>query len=172
MSMEAVLAFWKRVESNTELQQRVQPGKGEVPKLHAGVSAAELEGLAKIARQAGFDCTAEELRAAESVAGFWERVSSDEALQKSLLPAEGLPRAEAVSLVLGVANKSGFRFDLAQLDAVSKAKLRVKPKTKGELSDDQVEAVAGGTITDSTSSFSLNFTAPITLTKVVAYYQA
>lgn len=170
MSMEAVLAFWHKVESDPNLQKRVQPGKGEVPKMHAGVTAAELEGLATIARQAGFDCTAEELRAAESVSRFWERVSSDEALQKSLLPADGLPRAQAVSLVLSVANKAGFRFDLAQLDAVSKAKLHTKSKQRDELSDEQIEAVAGGGIEFSGSPVALNFTVPPTLRQVIAYY--
>jgi predicted ribosomally synthesized peptide with nif11-like leader len=165
MSMDAVFAFWKRVDSDRDLKKRVEGAKAPQP----AASAAQLEGLVAIARGAGFDCTAEELRAAESVSRFWERANHDEALQKSLAPADGLPRPEAIKLILGVANQAGFQFSLDQLDAITKAK--VAAGRGGQLDDDQLEAVAGGAdaLMMSTVNLSLNFTSPV-LNKIVNYY--
>jgi hypothetical protein len=147
MSIQAVVAFWQKVQKDKRLQERLDPKAGIVPELHADSSLAELEGLNKIAREEGFDTTAEDFRAAEAVTRFWGRVAEDKGLQKKMIGAEGLERSEAVKFVFSTAMQAGFKFTIDQLDAISKAQIQAAgSRLGGELSTEQLESVAGGII--------------------------
>ena len=95
MSIQAVVAFWQKVQEDVRLQKQMNPKAGIVPELHADSTLAELESLNRIAREEGFETTAEDFRAAEAVTRFWGRVSEDKNLQKEMIGAEGLERCRS-----------------------------------------------------------------------------
>jgi hypothetical protein len=122
MAFEAVVAFWQKVQEDTQLQERVNPADGKVPRLGGGVHHSELLGLSEIAKKAGFDATPEEFAAAESVIRFWHHVKNDHSLQKSLKVTEGLTSSDdAAKEVARIAQSSGFHFSGEQLYAVTSA---------------------------------------------------
>jgi hypothetical protein len=156
MALKAVVNFWQDVRKNQALRGKVE-GSGVVPEFRPGISASEFDGLSAIARESGHDCSSEDLRAAETVARFWSRVDEDETLQKKLISSDSMERDQAVSFIGNVAKDSGFNFSLEQLDVFTKAKVQAIQALTGELSETQLEGVAGGanlgTLTLSSSSF-------------------
>ena len=149
MSIQAVVGFWQAVQKDPALQRRIDPRSGFVPALHAGDPTSELEGLSRVAREAGFDCSAEELRAAEAVIRFWGLVAERKDLQQQLMPAGTMERPAAVSLIFSVAKQAGFKFTMEQLDTVTKAHLMAAAaaaEPSDELDNEELEAVAGGII--------------------------
>ena len=142
MSMNAVAGFWQKVQNDPALQRRVRPAQT------AGGSdpVAQFQKLAGVAREAGFDCTGEELQGAEEVTRFWLRVVEDERLQKELLPADELPPAKALQLIHQVANRAGFKCTLEQVDVITKAQVERQKAADatGELTDSDLDSVAGG----------------------------
>lgn len=147
MSIQAVVAFWQKVQNDARLQERIDPKTGIVPELHADSTVADLQALNQVARDEGFDTTAEDFRAAEAVTRFWGRVSEDKSLQKKMIGAEGLERSDAVKFIFSTATQAGFNFTIEQLDAVSKAQVQAAGShLRGELSTEQLDAVAGGIV--------------------------
>lgn len=147
MSTEQVIAFWQRVQNDEQLQRRVHPSGGQVPKLHAGTQPAELGGLCRIAEDIGFTCTAEEFAAVEAVMRFWSQVHKDEQLQERLKTAEAMEsHDQALAEVARIAGEAGFHFNAEQLDAVTRAHMEATGQltSEGELSEEQLEQLAGG----------------------------
>jgi predicted ribosomally synthesized peptide with nif11-like leader len=140
MSLENVIAFWSKVQHDKELQKRVQPG-AKIPKLSKDVKSSDLEELAKIAASVGFSCTAQELAATEAVIRFWGAVPKDAKLKSELAACEKMDEKKAAAETVRIANAHGYAFTADDLRAVSPAILSAKT---GELSDQQLESVAGG----------------------------
>src|SRR5688572_25615388 len=141
MSIANVVAFWQKVQSDKALQAQIAPGgSAGVPKLGKSITPGQLTGLVKVAREAGFACTAEELSAAEHVIRFWQEVSQDKKLQTELEKAKSLSESEASKEIVRIAGSRGFKFSADELNAVSPAVMAAGKV--GELSDKQLEAVA------------------------------
>lgn len=157
MSYAKVIEFWQQVAVDKALQDKVDPSKGVVPKLTGSAKADELTALAKIASDAGFECTADELATSEAVMKFWEQVAKDATLQASLRPAQALAAAELASAeVSRIASQAGYRFSGPQLDAVTSVLQGTGWMGDQELSADQLEEVVGGVMMSSSYSTSLN----------------
>jgi hypothetical protein len=140
MSMEAVLSFWKALEHDSALQQKVDPQGTGIDLRTTRV----VDMVTGIARSAGYDVHPDELRAAESVQQFWMRVDRDPDLQRQIMPAGELSRADAINLIHKVAQKSGFMFTADQLKVVSAA----RPQSAGSDKGDLVEAEAGAELNE------------------------
>ena len=141
MSIANVVSFWQRVQADESLQAKVAPGgSAGVPKLQKDTTAKQLTGLVTVCREAGFQCTAEELSAAEHVLRFWQEVSQDTKLQAELEKAKYLPEAEATKEIVRLAEARGFRFSADELNAVSPAVIAAGKI--GEPSDRQLEALS------------------------------
>ena len=140
MSLENVIAFWTKVQDDKELQERVQPGEN-VPKLSKDVPASALEGLAKLANDAGFPCTPGELAANEAVIRFWSAVPTDDALQAELKSCEDMSEAAAAAETVRIAGTHGYTFTAEELNVISPVILAAQ---SGELRDNQLDDVAGG----------------------------
>ena len=137
MSMEAVVQFWQTVERTPSLKKQVLLGN----------TVIKFEQLSLIANEAGFKCTQDELRAADNVTRFWNRVLQDKTLQRELMPAEELSKDKAVNFIHSVATKAGFECSVAQFDLITKAQAHhPRSESHEELNDRQLEAVAGGNI--------------------------
>lgn len=171
MALKAVVNFWQDVGKNSALRTKVTSKSGVVPAFRPGIPASEFDGLSNIARENGYDCSSEELRAAETVARFWSRVDEDEALQKKLIPTDSMEREQAVSFIGNVAEQAGFDFTLEQLDVFTKAKVQAMAALSNELSDAQLDNVAGGTLTNTTlTSSSFDVFAPTQLAPLAGSY--
>ena len=132
MAFESVIAFWQKVQGDAQLQERVNPAAGQVPRLHHGVHDSELAALADIAQAAGFSATTEEFAAAEAVIRFWNQVRTDQALQKALKPVEKTTSTDAAGEdVARIAHTAGFRFSGKQLNAVTAALIEGGAGPKG-----------------------------------------
>jgi len=140
MSLENVIAFWTKVQDDKELQERVQPGEN-VPKLSKDVPASELEGLAKLATDAGFPCTPGELAANEAVIRFWSAVPKDDALQAELKSCEDMSEDAAAAETVRIAGTYGYTFTAEELNVISPVVLAAQ---SGALSENELDAVAGG----------------------------
>jgi predicted ribosomally synthesized peptide with nif11-like leader len=139
MSMESVVSFWKKVDTDAALQRHLDP-KGEgIPALQ---SPESLEWVSGVARKNGFAASSDEFRAAELIKQFWMKVDRDSSLQKELLSADGMKPHEALQLIHRVAKKSGYDVTPEQIDVVSRAQAQAAGSR--ELKDDELEAVAGG----------------------------
>jgi predicted ribosomally synthesized peptide with nif11-like leader len=145
MSVENVVSFWEKVQQDKDLQSRVNPKAGTVPKMGANVQPDALKDLARIAKEAGYDATPQEFAAAESVMRFWDQVSKDKNLQNSLKGAQAGSEGEAAAAVVKVAQGAGYKFTGKELTTVTNA-LQGTGWMKGssELSDDELQSVAGG----------------------------
>ena len=174
MPLKAVVNFWQDVRKSQALRSKID-GSGVIPEFRPGISASDFDGLSTIARESGHDCSSEDLRAAEAVARFWNRVDEDEALQKKLIPSDSMEREQAVSFIGNVAKDSGFDFTLEQLDVFTKAKVQAIQTLGGELSDTQLEGVAGGATlgTLTLSSSSLDAFSPLSASSfnAASYYK-
>lgn len=145
MSIQNVISFWQKVQEDKALQKRVHPQAGKVPKLGANVKAEELKELANIAKESGYTATPQEFATTESVMRFWEKVSKDKTLQGRLKPAQGMNEAKASEAATQVAKDAGFRFTPGELATVTNALQGTGwIAHKAELSDAQLEGVAGG----------------------------
>jgi hypothetical protein len=169
MSMDAVVEFWRTVPTNPDLQKQVTSHGAGSSKLQGKEAAIVFAELSRIAREAGFDCSAQELQVAEVVTRFWNRVLEDTALQKELLAAEELEHDEAVGLIHQVANKAGFKCTVHELDVITKAQVQTAGPPAGELTDSQLEAVTGGASLFF-GSLNADFARSPVLNKLVGYY--
>jgi predicted ribosomally synthesized peptide with nif11-like leader len=147
MSMESVVAFWKKVDKDSALQRQLDPKGGGIPALQ---SAESYDRVAAVAHGAGFDVTPEELRAAEVVKQFWMRVDEDDVLQGEIVAADSMPHDAAVALIHAAAKKRGFDVTPEQLVVVSRAQTQAAgaraKASEGELDEAQLASVVGGSL--------------------------
>jgi len=76
--------------------------------------------------------------------GFLELVKTDVAVQQELKALEGQPYEEFVSGFAAVGAKHGFTFTNEEVEELTDEMLGDKAFGSGELSDEQLESVAGG----------------------------
>lgn len=129
MSLENVIAFWRKVQSDASLQAK------------ARAEASDAGRLVEIAAEAGCACTAAELMAADSVLRFWTEVAKDTGLQTQLQAAKNLDPSAAAQEVMRVASARGFSFTAEQMSVVTPA---VMAAGSGDLDDASLSSVTGG----------------------------
>ena len=139
MTMESVVSFWKKVDTDSALQRQLDPKGAGIPALQ---SPESLDWVSGVARKNGYQATSDEFRAAELIKQFWMKVDRDTSLQKELLPADSMKPHEALQLIHKVAKKSGYDVTPEQIDIISRAQAQATGAR--ELKDDELEAVAGG----------------------------
>ena len=145
MSLENVIAFWQKVTEDKTLQEKIDPRNGQVPRLHASVKPNELDRLSSIAKEAGYDCSAEELAASEAVMRFWQDVGRNQQLQGRLKPAQSIASEEkAAAEIARIASESGYRFSGEQLNKVTGLLQNTGWMGEKQLSDKQLDSVTGG----------------------------
>jgi hypothetical protein len=143
MSIYSVVDFWRGVQTNPALASKVTALVQQANDDACGVGAT-------IAREAGFDATPEELRDVGEVVAFWNRVERDETLCRKLEPARECETADlAMREITKVASEAGFKFSLEALQHVTAAlvnagRATAAPGANGELSEAELEGVAGG----------------------------
>jgi len=157
MSLEAVVSFWQKVQSDERMQAQINPAAGAVPRLHGGVGAGALERLTEIARKAGFECSAEEFASVEAVIRFWDEVRENVKLQRVLSELEDQPMDKASGAIVALARSAGYNFSEYDLRAVTVAQLEApiagaKPKSRGK----GVAAAVKGTGFDKSLRAALN----------------
>ena len=143
MSIPSVVDFWRSVQTNPELAARLSV-------LVEQANDDRCVGGARIARELGFEVTAEEMDDVGNVVVFWNRVEHDAALREKLGPAREAETADlALKEITRVAGEAGFQFSLDALRIVTAAlvnagRATASPAEGAELTDDQLAAVAGG----------------------------
>lgn len=158
MSYETVIAFWQKVSEDKALQEKINPQGGKVPKLHGSVKPDELKDLSKIAKDAGYDCSPEELAATEAVMRFWGQVTKDKQLQEKLKPAHSINAIDQASAEIArVAGDAGYKFTGQQVNAITGLLQNTGYMGKRELSEKQLDKVVGG-VTSFATSYSVALT--------------
>jgi predicted ribosomally synthesized peptide with nif11-like leader len=79
----------------------------------------------------------------ENARAFYEKVKGDQSLQQKIGELAKETPAETEAIIIKVAGKNGFSFTLEEMKAVMKELTKNAPN-HGELSDAELEAVAGG----------------------------
>ncbi len=138
-------------------------------------TADPFERMSRIAAQAAFSCTAEELRAADNVRQFWNLVLKDKTLQKKLMPAERLGKSDAIQFIHAAARDAGFECTMEEFDVITKAQRHHVPaeavEANDELTVDELAAVAGGAFDAySTQSSPISGSQSPTLDSFLKYY--
>lgn len=120
MSSDAVYRFIDAIEADPALQRAVRQIRGG-------------DDIARLAALRGFHFTPDELQPAVSLLAFLQDIHRVPALRKAV----GMAPDQAT--VVAVARKSGYDFSLEDL-----AYVRL-PAHEGELGDEALEAITGGT---------------------------
>jgi predicted ribosomally synthesized peptide with nif11-like leader len=134
MSYAHVMAFGQRVKDDAQLRK-------EVAALEETARDARPARLVQLGHDAAFTFTADELLDIEAVTVFWQKVQGDRGLQARLERVGDFDQASAAAEVVNLAREAGFSFTAEALIAATSAKAEGEP---GELTDEQLDAVAGG----------------------------
>jgi hypothetical protein len=148
MSIRSVVEFWRSVQTNPELQAKLDELQSTDDPFVGG---------AEVARAAGFEVTPQEMREVDAVVSFWERVEGDDALREKLAPAhEAETPEEAMREIARIAGEAGHPLPLEALQHVTGALVNSGGANRTDaLSDEQLDAVAGGAVGGSSYSSSL-----------------
>jgi predicted ribosomally synthesized peptide with nif11-like leader len=79
----------------------------------------------------------------ETVKQFWEKARSDQAIQAKLNAVQGDQKEKSLSEVLRIAAGAGFDFTAADYESAVRESL-CQQHAAGQLSDQELEKVAGG----------------------------
>lgn len=140
MSLDNSIAFWQRVQTDTQLQKSINQTRNTA-------SENIPQAVANLANQMGFTVTGDELKETESVVAFWQRVHTDRGLREKVGSAQEQATAEdALHEVADIAHEAGFAFSKDALATVTQALTAGGAEAGGqaELTDAQLEGVAGG----------------------------
>jgi len=138
MSTEQVIAFWQRAQVDTQLLEATRSGG-------SGAASPDLNALCTIAANAGFECTPEEFDAVENVVRFWDWANAGDRIQERLKSAQARNSYdETLSAIVQIAAEAGFTFTTDQLDVVTRVLFEAASGQGAELSDKDLEHVAGG----------------------------
>lgn len=152
MSYQNVLVFWLKTSEDKSLQQKIAAQGGKVADLHGSVTADELQALSTIAKDAGYECSPEELAATVAVVRFWEEVAKDKQLQEKLKPAQFIDRIDqAAAEIARVAGAAGYKFTGPQVNIITGLLQNSGYMGERELSEKQLDNVVGGAAGSATS---------------------
>lgn len=141
MSAQALVKFWRSVEGNPALRQQVDQLGPFVPDDPDEAFAP----LSRLANDAGFDCSPGDLRSGLAVSRFWNALDQRQDLLEEMAHADGLEPPAAIAIVHGVATKAGCRCSVEDFDVFSRA--LIGAQRSRELTDDELDTVAGATYT-------------------------
>jgi predicted ribosomally synthesized peptide with nif11-like leader len=150
MSFENAVRFWQAVQTDHNLQELLKP-----------VREQEQEGraiaVAKIAQDAGYAVTGDELSEVESVILFWRKAQVDDDLKQKLASAQQSETDEqALTAVMQVAKDAGHEFPREALSIVTGALADAGLGHDGELSEEELDQVAGGVSSGTSLRSSVN----------------
>ena len=80
-----------------------------------------------------------------AVRDFWQKAQTDQALQQQMRGVKTDDMETAITAVVRVAAAAGFSFTPSEYEAALKEEL-ARRHTAGELSDEELSAVAGGSV--------------------------
>lgn len=151
MSAEAMVGFWQSTEGNVALREQVSM----LAALPPDSPDEAFSPLSRLAGEAGFDCTTQDLRSASQVTRFWSLIDQRSDLAREMMRADGLEPPKAIELIHSVAQKTGCLCSVDDFDVLSRALVGSQIDNR-DLSDEDLDKVAGGTTTTYTSYYYYN----------------
>ena len=102
MSLENAVLFWQSVQADDGLQESLKP-------VRDATQENRPDAVAKIARDAGYTVTADELMQMESVITFWDKAQGDADLRRKLESAQQTQtEEETLTAVVQAAQDAGY----------------------------------------------------------------
>jgi predicted ribosomally synthesized peptide with nif11-like leader len=145
MSHKAAREFLEKANNDTSFREKNLPP--------ASASWDEKTAAAvRVGPQFGYQFTAQELKDVETVKSFWRKVTEDDKLRAKLQAVATSDPKATPAAVAKIASEAGFAVSPALLEEVTQGGL-AHVKESGELSEADLEQVAGGaTLTTSATS--------------------